>query len=141
MFKSQFEGSVIYIPEPPSAIALTVYEGLDLRDTFVHLRGDFLKKGAGVNENTPEFLPPLTPRGDARGDRTADRLDLARWLVDGNHPLTARGAVNRFWQHLFGNGLVRTPEDFGTKGAPPAHPELIDWLAEELIESGWQRKA
>lgn len=90
----------------------------------VHIRGDFLRKGEEVVAGTPAVLPPLKPRGN-----DADRLDLAHWLVAPDNPLTARVAVNHVWQHLFGRGLVNTPEDFGTRGEPPSHPELLDWLA------------
>jgi hypothetical protein len=106
------------------------------RPTRIHTRGNFLRPGPEVVPNTPAFLPPLKPRGPS-----ADRLDLARWLVEPGHPLTARVAVNRFWMHLFGAGLVRTPENFGVNGAKPAHPELLDWLASEFVRRGWSRKA
>lgn len=106
------------------------------RPTRVHTRGSFLQPGVEVAPSTPAFLPPLKPRG-----AKADRLDLANWLVDPSHPLTARVAVNRYWMHLFGTGLVPTPENFGTNGAPPKHPELLDWLASEFVRQGWSRKA
>ena len=105
------------------------------RDSFVHRRGNFTVRGPLVEPATPVFLPPLAIRG-----RDADRLDLARWLVSPAHPLTARVAVNRFWQHLFGAGLVSTPENFGTNGEPPSHLELLDWLAVEFMRLGWSRK-
>lgn len=105
------------------------------RDSFVHRRGNFLSRGPLVEPATPVFLPPLAKRGD-----DADRLDLARWLVSPDHPLTARVAVNRFWQHLFGTGLVATPENFGTNGEAPSHPRLLDWLASEFMRLGWSRK-
>jgi hypothetical protein len=102
------------------------------RKTWVHVRGDFRNKGAEVQPSTPAILPPI-------GDRR-DRLGLARWLVSPSNPLTSRVAVNRMWQELFGTGIVATSEDFGTRGDPPSHPELLDWLAAEFIESGWDVK-
>ncbi|MBY0227974.1 MAG: PSD1 and planctomycete cytochrome C domain-containing protein [Gemmataceae bacterium] len=104
------------------------------RVSFVHKRGDFLSKGETVAPGTPESLPPLKPRG-----KEADRLDLARWLVDASNPLTARVEANRAWQHLFGEGIVATPENFGKQGAPPTNPRLLDWLASSLQED-WSRK-
>jgi hypothetical protein len=106
------------------------------RETRVHLRGSFLNPGPTVTPGTPTFLPPLKPRG-----AVADRLDLARWLVDPSHPLTARVAVNNIWQHLFGTGLVPTPENFGTNGMKPRHPELLNWLASEFVRMKWSRKS
>lgn len=97
------------------------------RMTTIHNRGNFLDPGDQVVSGVPAFLPSLLVRG-----QTPDRLDLARWLVSPQHPLTARVAVNHVWQHLFGNGLVPTPENFGRKGEPPTHPELLDWLAAEF---------
>jgi len=105
------------------------------RASFVHKRGNFLQKGAEVEPGTPVFLPPLAPRG-----KHADRLDLARWLTAPHHPLTARVAVNHLWQHLFGQGLVATPENFGLKGDAPSHPQLLDWLATEFVRLKWSRK-
>jgi len=113
----------------------------------IHVRGDFLRKGEEVSAGTPAVLPPLRKRGT-----DADRLDLARWLVAPENPLTARVAVNHTWQHLFGRGLVNTPDDFGTRGEGPSHPELLDWLAVAFSSSkfggrdsephlGWSRKA
>ncbi|HYH63440.1 MAG TPA: PSD1 and planctomycete cytochrome C domain-containing protein [Urbifossiella sp.] len=106
------------------------------RETHVHLRGNFLQPGPVVAPGTPAFLPPLASRGEA-----PDRLDLARWLVDPAHPLTARVAANHVWQHLFGAGLVATPENFGRAGTRPRHPELLDWLASEYVRLGWSRKS
>lgn len=107
-----------------------------IRKTNVHTRGSFLQPGEEVQPATPAFLPPLKARNSE-----ADRLDLARWLVDPKHPLTARVAVNRLWMHLFGTGLVTTPENFGTNGARPTHPALLDWLASEFVRVGWSNKA
>jgi mono/diheme cytochrome c family protein len=108
------------------------------RETFVHRGGDFTRKGDRVEAGVPAVLPAL--EGDSPGHRP-DRMDLARWLVDRRNPLTARVAVNRIWQSYFGRGLVETDNDFGTQGSPPTHPELLDWLAGELIDSGWSLKA
>jgi len=110
-----------------------------MRTTRILERGRYDRPGRTVTAGTPAFLPPLTARGEAP-DGEPDRLDLAYWLTDPAHPLTARVAVNRVWQVLFDRGLVATPEDFGTQGAWPSHPELLDWLAVRLVESGWDLK-
>ena len=107
------------------------------RPAYVLERGRYDRKGKEVTPGVPAVLPPLPDAGGGR----ADRLALARWLVDGNHPLTARVVANRLWQRFFGRGLVETPEDFGTRGAWPSHPELLDWLAVELVDGGWDLKA
>jgi len=108
----------------------------DRRETFVHIRGVYTRRGDKVDPGTPAILPALASRGEE-----PDRLDLARWLFHEENPLTARVAVNRIWQHLFGYGLVATPNDFGNKGARPTHPQLLDWLATEYRRLGWSRKA
>jgi hypothetical protein len=105
------------------------------RDTFMLLRGQYDKHGAKISADVPASLPRL-PRG-----ATANRLGLARWLVDPVQPLTARVIVNRYWQMYFGTGLVKTAEDFGSQGEPPSHPELLDWLATEFVRTGWDVKA
>jgi len=105
------------------------------RDTYVLARGDYRNKTDKVNAGVPAVLPPL-PK-----DVTANRLALAKWLVDPNHPLTSRVAVNRYWQILFGHGIVKTVEDFGVQGERPVHPELLDWLATEFVRNGWDTKA
>jgi mono/diheme cytochrome c family protein len=104
--------------------------------TFVHLRGDFLAHGDEVQPGLLQVLNPLP----STAAPSLTRLDLARWIVSPENPLTARVAVNRIWLHLFGRGLVNTPEDFGTRGEPPSHPELLDWLAGEFRHGGWSRK-
>jgi hypothetical protein len=101
------------------------------RQTYILIRGAYDKPGEPVQPGTPAALPPMP------ADAPPNRLGLAKWLVDPNHPLTARVTVNRLWQQLFGTGLVKTPEDFGSQGAWPSHPELLDWLASEFIASGW----
>ncbi len=120
-------------PEFPKTAApiLVTHE----RRTRVHLRGDYQQTGEEVEPGTPAVLPPLR----ARGPR-ADRLDLARWLVEPANPLTARVMVNHLWKHLFGRGLVATVDNFGLLGEPPSHPELLDYLATELVRLGWSRK-
>lgn len=104
------------------------------RDTFILVRGEYNKKGEKVTPGIPGALPQLS-------DYPPNRLGLAQWLVHPQHPLTARVAVNRFWQMYFGHGIVRTPENFGVQGERPTHPELLDWLATEFIRSGWDVKA
>ena len=104
------------------------------RKTFVLKRGEYDKRGETVSPGVPASLPPL-PASGAR-----NRLDFARWLVSPAHPLTARVAVNHQWQMIFGTGLVKTTEDFGSQGEPPSHPELLDWLATEFVRTGWDVK-
>lgn len=105
------------------------------RPTFMLVRGDYDKKGEKVTAGTPAALPTL------REGLPANRLGLARWLVSPEQPLTARVTVNRFWQQYFGLGLVKSAENFGSQGDWPTHPELLDWLAVEFMESGWDVKA
>jgi hypothetical protein len=105
------------------------------RETHLLARGQYDRPGETVLPGVPASLPPLSA-GAAN-----NRLSLARWLVDPSNPLTARVAVNRLWQMLFGMGLVRTVDDFGAQGEPPSHPELLDWLATEFVASGWDVKA
>ncbi len=105
------------------------------RDAFIHLRGQYNKTGEKVTRGVPAILLPLVKSTNA-----ATRLDLANWLVNPKHPLTARVAANRFWQQFFGTGLVKTSSDFGSQGEPPSHAELLDWLATDFIETGWDVK-
>jgi hypothetical protein len=99
-------------------------------------RGDYASPRHEVTPGTPAFLPPLKPATDA-----ATRLDLAHWLTSPDHPLTARVAVNNIWAVFFGEGLVSSRADFGSQGSYPTHPELLDWLAINFQESGWDVKA
>lgn len=104
------------------------------RDTFILVRGQYDKRGDRVTANTPAVLPAMSD------NLPKNRLGLAQWLVDPANPLPARVMINRLWQQLFGVGLVKTSEDFGSQGQPPSHPELLDWLANEFIQSGWDIK-
>ena len=105
------------------------------RDTFMLARGQYDQPTTKVTPGTPASLPPLP------ADAPMNRLGLAQWLVQTDHPLTARVAVNRLWQLFFGVGLVGTSADFGSQGEPPSHPELLDWLSVEFVENGWNTKA
>jgi hypothetical protein len=119
----------------PTALVMRERVAYERPSSYVRRRGSFLDKGQQVYAGVPEFLPAL---GD---DKMPNRLGLARWLVDEDNPLTSRVAVNRAWEQLFGRGLVETSEDFGTQGSPPSHPELLDWLATELVRQEWRTKA
>src|SRR5207245_4054043 len=99
---------------------------------YVLFRGEYDKRRDPVQPDTPHALPPLPSN--------LNRLGLAQWMMRPENPLTARVTVNRFWQELFGTGLVRTSEDFGVMGELPSHPELLDWLAVQFRESGWNVK-
>ncbi len=131
--RQQFHALAAAAPAPP-AQAWALEEGRGALASHVLRRGDPLRKGLRVF--------PAFPVALAKGERVApaDRLDLARWMVRPDHPLTARVIVNRLWQHHFGQGLVRTPNDFGLRGEAPSNPELLDWLAVELVQSGWSLK-
>ncbi len=118
-----------------SVITMVMKELPTPRKTNVYIKGDFTRPADEVTCGTPAVLPPLE---NAAG--TVNRLDLARWIVSPNNPLTARVIVNRVWQHYFGRGLVETENDFGLQGSPPSHPELLDWLAVEFMERGWSLK-
>ncbi len=108
----------------------------DRRQTYVHMAGDYTRRGPDVVPASLSSLPAMNKPAHPE----PNRLDLARWLVSPNHPLTSRVAVNQIWSRLFGTGLVRTPDDFGTSGESPSHPELLDWLASEFMRNGWSRK-
>jgi hypothetical protein len=122
------------LPRFPTTMVLE--ERKEPRPTYVHIKGDFTRLGAEVTPGVPSVLHLI---GEAEG--RLNRLDLAEWLVDPDNPLTARVTVNRIWQRYFGVGLVATENDFGTQGAEPTHPELLDWLATEFIRQDWSMKA
>lgn len=105
------------------------------RATHILERGNYRKPGETVEADVPATLPDLPP------DAPRNRIGLAKWLVDPGHPLTARVTVNRFWAEIFGQGLVKSTENFGVQGEQPSHPELLDWLAVTFVESGWDIKA
>jgi hypothetical protein len=121
--------------QPNAPTSLVLAERRPPPVTRIHLGGDRTTPGEEVAPDVPAVLPPLP------ADAPHDRRALARWLVDPDHPLTARVLVNRVWEQYFGRGLVESESDFGRRGAPPSHPELLDWLAWDLIESGWSLKA
>ena len=141
--------------EPKFPSTMVMHELAKPRDTFIHLRGDFLRKGAKVEPAVPAVLGEVDGRGlrvegrqeelqtgavsalspstlNDQPSTASTRLDLARWLTAPSNPLTARVTTNRIWQKYFGRGLVETENDFGTQGTPPSHPELLDWLATEF---------
>src|SRR5438876_679388 len=117
---------------PKVTTTLVMRELPEPRETHVFIKGDFTRPGEKVNPAVPAVLPPLV--ASAARAQPFNRLDLARWIVATNNPLTARVIVNRVWQQYFGKGIVETENDFGTQGSPPSHPELLDWLASELLE-------
>jgi hypothetical protein len=116
--------------KPPETLVME--EMSSPRPTSIFIRGNFQTKGDPVQPDVPAALPAL--------DGPRNRLGLARWLVSTNNPLVARVTVNRWWAEIFGRGIVGTPGDFGVKGDSPTHPQLLDWLAREFMDSGWSRK-
>ncbi len=133
------------IPAPPIDLAVGIQEGgvpntayTGIRDVKVHIRGHYGRLGEIVPRRFPRVLSddPATTLSKMSG-----RLELARWVASEKNPLTARVMVNRIWQRHFGEGLARTPGNFGKLGEPPSHPELLDFLARKFIESGWSLKA
>ena len=110
---------------------LVMQERDEPRGAYVLARGEYQHREEQVYPQTPAVLSAMPE------DTAPNRLGFAKWLLSSEHPLTARVAINRYWQDIFGTGIVRTAEDFGTQGAPPVHPELLDWLATEFIASGW----
>lgn len=113
------------------------------RQSHIHIRGNFLEKGAEVSPGVPAVLPPIELEKAATGPDpvSGNRLDFSNWLFDPENPLTSRVTVNRSWQRFFGLGFVESENDFGTQGNLPTHPELLDWLASEFIRIDWDMKA
>src|SRR5207302_7212893 len=125
--------------EAPSKYPVThsLAEGTSPANMRVHLRGN----PEALGDEAPRgFLSILGRDGTPAFGQGSGRLELARAIASPDNPLTARVMVNRIWLHLFGQGLVRTPGDFGTRGEVPTHPELLDWLARKFIDSGWSVK-
>lgn len=119
----------------PETVPIMKEMAANRRVSKIQLRGNFEDLGAAVTEGTPAVFPPLP------ADAPRNRLTLAKWLIDENNPLTARVIANRYWEQIFGVGIVATSEEFGTQGDQPFHPELLDWLATELIRLKWDTKA
>jgi hypothetical protein len=126
--------AALWAEHPEGSTQLILHETDKARPTHLLVRGDFLKPGAAVEPGVPAFLHPLPDNAPK------NRLTFARWLVDRRSPTTARAIVNRVWQAYFGVGLVATPEDFGKQSEAPSHPELLDWLAVDLMDGGWSLK-
>jgi len=120
---------------PREAFAYAVTDSPSPANAHIFLRGDPTQLGAEVPRKNLDLF------GGEQVESGSGRKDLARWLCSGEHPLTARVMVNRIWQGHFGRGLAATPNDFGTRGQAPTHPELLDWLASEFVERGWSIKA
>jgi hypothetical protein len=137
MLKTQLADLPRQLAELNKAIPVTMVmqEQTPRRSIFLLRRGQYDQRGEEVTAGVPSVFSSL-PK-----EVPADRAALARWLTSPSHPLTARVAVNRWWEMLFGTGLVETAEDFGVQGALPSHPELLDWLATELIRTGWDQRA
>lgn len=119
---------------PEGTTQLVMSERRETRETHLLLRGDFLKPGKTVQPGTPAFLNP------APADAEVNRLTLAHWMTDRQAPTVARSIVNRIWQAYFGTGIVATSEDLGKQAETPSHPELLDWLAVDLMDNGWSLK-
>ncbi|MFO0952295.1 MAG: DUF1549 and DUF1553 domain-containing protein [Isosphaeraceae bacterium] len=133
------------LPRPPACAQALVDRKATAPETFVLKRGDPKHPGPRVEPRPPGVILAGLPAGSFESvspskETTGRRLALARWLTRPDHPLTARVLVNRLWQHHFGRGIVATPSDFGVRGEPPSHPELLDWLAAELVANGWRLK-
>jgi len=122
----------IRMARPAVHTTMVMREREKARRSYLFIKGDFTRDGGDVTPTVPVVLHGLK----TTATNAPTRLDLARWLVDAENPLTARVIVNRMWQHYFGKGIVETENDFGTQGIPPTHPELLDWLATEFMTGG-----
>jgi hypothetical protein len=145
-FKRAIHEIQLTMPRPPAKAMALIEEKKEVPETFVYRRGDPGNRGPLVAPRPPGILlvsqvrehdPAVVP---AESNTSNRRLELAQWLVRGDNPLTARVIVNRLWLHHFGRALVTTPNDFGTRGEPPSHPDLLDWLANRLVDGGWKLK-
>lgn len=137
--RAKFPSESDVLAEPEVARVMVMADLPQPRQTFVSLRGDFLRPDQAVGQLHPGAPAALSPALPAAAGRS--RLDLAKWLVDPQNPLTPRVTVNRIWMRYFGRGLVETEEDFGTQGTPPTHPELLDWLARRFRDQGLSAKS
>ena len=135
-FAELAEIAALRASEPRIARTMVLRERAEPRETFVHVRGNFLDRGERVVAGVPAVLHPL----ESTAARPT-RLDLARWIASPENPLTPRVMMNRLWMQIFGTGLVETENDFGTQGTPPSHPELLDWLATEFVAQGFSLRA
>ncbi len=134
-------------PRPPASAMALVDHRKQSEPTYVLRRGDYQSRGPRVTPRPPGILLASQKAGTfvessivPRAEKTGRRSALARWLASPDNPMTARVIVNRLWQHHFGRGIVASPSDFGVRGEPPSHPELLDWLASELVRSEWRFK-
>ena len=133
--KKQIEQIEKTKPDIPTVPIMKELPSDQLRSTTILVRGSFMDKGAEVTTGVPQAFHPLSP------GTPSNRLGIGQWLMDPANPLTARVTANRFWAQLFGSGIVETEEDFGTQGELPSHPQLLDWIASELIASKWNIKS
>jgi hypothetical protein len=144
--KREIYGIEQTLPRPPAHAMALINQEATASDTFVLRRGDYKSRGPKVaprppgvilaSQSTESFCSPIEGKENKSGRRPA----LAKWLVDPTNPLTSRVIVNRLWQYHFGTGLVASTSDFGVRGEPPSHPELLDWLATEMVSGGWRLK-
>jgi hypothetical protein len=134
------------LPHPPAHAMALVDERSKLTDSFVFRRGDYKMRGPKVAPRPPGVILASQSKGsfpvviEGKGDKTGRRAALAKWLAHPSNPMTGRVIVNRLWQYHFGRGIVATSSDFGVRGEPPSHPELLDWLASEIAAGGWRLK-